>query len=121
MIEEWKTAIVKWNLIGAIAIDLSKAFDNLPHGLLIAKLTAYAFDVPSCTLIASHLYNRKGCSTGFNLGPISVWCIYKLHIFLDSSGLLFNYADDNCFSYADYSVELIEKLYVWHRYPAELV
>ena len=38
--DEWMSAIDKGNLVGAIAIGLSKAFDSLPHGLLIAKLTA---------------------------------------------------------------------------------
>ena len=58
VIEEKKSAIDKGNLVGAIAIDLSKAFDSLPHGLLIAKLAAYEFHLPSCTLIASNLFNR---------------------------------------------------------------
>ena len=31
------------------------------------------------------------------------------YFFLDSNGLLFNYADDNCLSYAGNNVELIEK------------
>ena len=39
----------------------------------------------------------KGCSTGFNIGPTLIL------------GLLFNYADDNCLSYAGNNVELIEK------------
>ena len=51
----------------------------------------------------------KGCSTGFNIGPTSVYIFINDIFFLDSSGLLVNYADDNGLSYAGNNVELIEK------------
>ena len=42
----------------ALLTDLSKAFDCLPHDLLIAKLHANGFDTPSLKLIQSHLTER---------------------------------------------------------------
>ena len=39
-------------------MDLSKAFDCLPHDLIIAKLHAYALDYDSLRLIRSYLSNR---------------------------------------------------------------
>ena len=40
-------------------MDLSKAYDCLPHDLIIAKLEAYGFDRKSCLFIYSYLTNRK--------------------------------------------------------------
>ena len=38
MIDKWKIAVDNGNVFGALLTDLSKAFDCLPHGLIIAKL-----------------------------------------------------------------------------------
>ena len=43
-IENWKSNPNKRNKMGAISMDLSKAFDNLEHFLLIAILEVYGFD-----------------------------------------------------------------------------
>ena len=40
-------------------IDLSKAFDCLPHELIVAKLNAYGFTLSSSRLIHSYFLDRK--------------------------------------------------------------
>ena len=40
-------------------MDLSKAYDYLPHDLLIAKLEAYRLDTASLSLLKNYLANRK--------------------------------------------------------------
>ena len=58
-IERWKCALDENQFVGVLFMDLSKAFDCLPHRLLIAKLKAYGLDISACKLIASYLSNRK--------------------------------------------------------------
>ena len=40
-------------------MDLSKAFDSMKHGLLIAKLHAYGLSIEALELIQNYLSNRK--------------------------------------------------------------
>ena len=40
-------------------MDLSKAFDCIPHSLLVAKLYTYGFSYSACKLIASYLCERR--------------------------------------------------------------
>ena len=45
--------------MGAVLMDLSKAFDCVPHDLLIAKMHAYGFDRDTLILMFSYLKGRK--------------------------------------------------------------
>ena len=44
---------------GALLIDLSKAFDCIPHELIIAKLEAYGFQIDTLRFVHDYLSNRK--------------------------------------------------------------
>ena len=44
LIEEWRKNLDSNNFVGTVLMDLSKAFDCIPHDLIIAKLAAYGFD-----------------------------------------------------------------------------
>ena len=61
LIETWRKCLDESNLAGAILMDLSKAFDCLPHDLLIAKLEAYGVTKDALKRILSYLSQRKQC------------------------------------------------------------
>ena len=43
LIENWKKSLDQNKFVGAVLMDPSKAFDCIPHDLLIAKMHAYGF------------------------------------------------------------------------------
>ena len=47
LLEKWKTAVGKGNVLGAFLTDLSNAFDCLNHERFMAKLRAYEFILPA--------------------------------------------------------------------------
>ena len=55
MIEKFKKSLDQGGEYAALLTDLSKAFDCLPHDLIIAKLHAYGFDEASLRLVHSYL------------------------------------------------------------------
>ena len=58
MIETCRFIINEGNKVGAIVMNLSKAFDTLNHNLFICKLKVYGFDTNALTFIQSYFSNR---------------------------------------------------------------
>ena len=59
LLEDWKKALDNNECIAAILMDLSKAFDCLPHDILLNKLSAYGLTENSIKLLYSYLSDRK--------------------------------------------------------------
>ena len=58
MLQKLKSCQGQGKSIGALLTDLSKAFDCLSHGLVLAKLHAYGFDYNALKLLYSYLCGR---------------------------------------------------------------
>ena len=59
LLEDWKDVLDKNEYVAAILMDLSKAFDCLPHNILLSKLTAYGLSENSTQLLSCYLSGRK--------------------------------------------------------------
>ena len=55
LIEDWRRALDSNEYFAAILMELSRAFDSLPHDLLLGKLRAYGLSDEACAPIGSYL------------------------------------------------------------------
>jgi len=109
-LDTWQDEVSRGNLVGALLIDLSKAFDSISHCGLIHELNSIGMDCHSLEWFKSFLSSRlqrlainktfspwlpvtKGVPQGSALSPL-LFNIFVRNIPLSADGHVFQFADD---------------------------
>ena len=59
LLRPWQNELDEKGMVATLLMDLSKAYDCIPHDLLLAKLNVYGTDSVTLLLISDYLSRRK--------------------------------------------------------------
>ena len=59
LLQSWEKELDNGGFVGTILMDLSKAYDCIPHELIIAKLKFYGIENENLRLLLDYLTNRQ--------------------------------------------------------------
>ena len=59
LLQSWQKELDEKGMVATVLMDLSKAYDCIPHDLLIAKLDAYGIDSVGLLLISDYVSRCK--------------------------------------------------------------
>ena len=140
LLQKWQKELDSSGIVGTILMDLSKAYDCLPHDLIIAKLEPYGLDTNSLRFIFDYLSSReqrtkigsaysnwskvlRGIPQGSILGPLlfNIF-INDIFFFIEKSEIC-NFADDNTLYSCDRNLLRIKEnltfdmknIFLWFR------
>ena len=126
LLQAWQEELDKSGFVGIILMDLSKAYDSLPHDLLVARFETYGIDKNGLNLIYNYLPNReqrkkisssysewydivRGVPQGSILGPLFFnLFINDLFLFIERTNIC-NFADDNTIYSCNINLQTILK------------
>ena len=124
LLHSWQKELDEKGFVGTILMDLSKAYDCIPHDLLTAKLDCYGIDKIGLSLILDYLSRRKkrtkigssysswydiirGVPQGSILGPLLFNIFINDLFFVITLSKVCNFADDNTLYSSNKELEIV--------------